>query len=85
MTGAEFQTIFDEHKNAVYRFAWRMTSSAAVAEDIAQDVFLTLLRQPRRFDPSREPAGVLLGIARNVALRDGGTKRDGKNSATKSL
>jgi len=70
VTGAEFQRIFDEHKDAVYRFAWRMTSSAAVAEDIAQDVFVTLLRQPNRFDPSRGTMrAFLLGIARNVALK----------------
>jgi RNA polymerase sigma-70 factor (ECF subfamily) len=70
VTEAEFQRLFDEHKDAVYRFAWRMTSTAAVAEDIAQDVFLSLLRQPNRFDPSRGTMrAFLLGIARNIALK----------------
>jgi RNA polymerase sigma-70 factor (ECF subfamily) len=70
VTEAEFQKHFDEHKDAVYRFAWRMTSTAVVAEDIAQDVFLSLLRQPQRFDPSRGTMrAFLLGIARNVALK----------------
>ena len=70
VTEAEFQRFFDEHKDAVYRFAWRMTSTAAIAEDIAQDVFLSLLRQPDRFDPSRGTMrAFLLGITRNIALK----------------
>ena len=70
VTDAEFQAAFKEHKDAVYRFAWRMTSSAAVAEDIAQDVFVTLLRLPHRFDPVRGSLrSFLLGIARNLALK----------------
>ena len=70
MTDAEFQTAFDQHKDAVYRFAWRMSGSPAAAEDITQDVFVGLLRHPDRFDPARGPLrAFLLGIARNVTLK----------------
>jgi RNA polymerase sigma-70 factor, ECF subfamily len=70
VTHAELQTAFAEHQEAIYNFAWRMTNSAAVAEDIAQDVFLTLLRQPGRFDPARgRLRPYLLGIARHLALK----------------
>jgi RNA polymerase sigma-70 factor, ECF subfamily len=70
MTESEFEVVFREHKDAVYRFAWRMTSSPNAAEDIAQDVFLSVLRQPDRFDPTRGPIRpFLLGIARNLALK----------------
>ena len=69
MTDAAFQTAFEEHKDAVYRFAWRMSSSPSVADDITQDVFLTLLRDDR-FDPARGSLrGFLLGIARNLVLK----------------
>jgi DNA-directed RNA polymerase specialized sigma24 family protein len=44
VTDAEFQTAFAEHKDAVYRFAWRMSGSPAAAEDITQDAFVGLLR-----------------------------------------
>ena len=70
MTNAEFRTAFEQNKDAVYRFAWRMCGSPAVAEDIAQEVFLTLLRQPGRFDPARGALrSFLLAIARNLALK----------------
>ena len=69
MTDAVFNAAFDEHKDAVYRFAWRMSSSPSVAEDITQDVFLVLLRD-ERFDPARGSLrAFLLGIARNLLLK----------------
>jgi RNA polymerase sigma-70 factor (ECF subfamily) len=70
MTGAEFQSIFEANRNAVYGFAWRMTGSTEAAEDIAQDCFLQLLKSPRHYDSSRGPIrGWLLGIARNLILK----------------
>ena len=68
MTESDIKTAFDHHKDAIYRFAWRMTGSDK-ALDITQDVFLTLLRTPARFDPLRGALrSFLLGIARNLAL-----------------
>ena len=70
MTDAEFQAAFDQHKDAVYRFVWRMCGSASAAEDLTQDVFVGLLRQPDRFDPARGTLrAFLLGIARNLTLK----------------
>jgi len=66
----ELETVFEQHKDAVYRFAWRMMNSATAAEDVAQDVFLSLLKLPQRFDPSRgRLRPFLLGIARNLVLK----------------
>ncbi len=70
MTDADIRLAFEDHKDAVFQFAWRMTNSFATAEDIAQDVFLTLLRQPGRFDPARgRLRPFLLAIARNLARK----------------
>jgi RNA polymerase sigma-70 factor (ECF subfamily) len=70
VTDAEFQAVFDAHKDAVYRFVWRMAGSPSVAEDITQDVFVALLRHPARFDPGRGTLrAFLLGIARNLVLK----------------
>ena len=70
MSEREFRNAFSEHQDAIYRFAWRMTNSPAAAEDIAQDVFLFLLRQPHRFDATRGAMrSFLLGVARNLVLK----------------
>jgi RNA polymerase sigma factor (sigma-70 family) len=70
VTPSEFQFAFEEHRHAVYRFAWRMTNSADAAEDIAQEVFMTLLRRPEVFDPTRgRLATFLIAITRNLVLK----------------
>ena len=70
MPDADFQVVFDSHKEAVHRFAWRMCGSAAAAEDITQDTFVVFLRRPERFDPARGTLrSFLLGVARNLALK----------------
>lgn len=70
MNDAEFESIFESNKDAVYAFAWRMTGSASTAEDVAQDCFLQLLRAPNRYDRSRGPVRAwLLGVARNLVLK----------------
>jgi RNA polymerase sigma-70 factor (ECF subfamily) len=70
VTDDELQIAFDQNKDTVFRFVWRLTNSVSVAEDITQDVFLSLLRRPDCFDPARGPLrAFLLGIARNLVLK----------------
>jgi RNA polymerase sigma-70 factor (ECF subfamily) len=70
LTTADVEVAFETHKDAVYGFAWRMSGSADEAEDITQEVFVTLLRHPDRFDAGRGSLrAFLLGIARNLALK----------------
>lgn len=70
MTDTELRQAFDQHKDAVYRFAWRMTASPDAAEDIAQEVFLALVRKPDAYDRRRGPLrAFLLGAARNQARK----------------
>jgi len=74
---SDFQAVFEQYKDPVYRFVWRMTNSPDAAEDITQEVFLTLLRHPARFDATRgQMRPFLLGIARNLVLK---TVRRDKN------
>ena len=68
MTDSEFEATFEQHKDAVYQFAWRMTNSRSAAEDIAQEVFLALLRGSIKFDHNRGSLrAVLFGSARHMA------------------
>lgn len=65
-----FGAIYRRRRPDVYRFALHLTGSPVVAEDVAQDVFLAVIQDARRYSPSR--AAVLpwlLGIARNHARR----------------
>ena len=62
--------LYRRHQGALYRFAVRMTGSTWGAEEIVQDVFMTLIREPKKYDPSRGSVGALLyGIARNRVLK----------------
>src|SRR5271163_5145701 len=65
-----FVLLYRRHQGALYRFALRMTGSAWGAEEIVQDVFMTLIRAPQKYDPERGSVGALLfGIARNRVMK----------------
>ena len=65
-----FAALYRRRQGAVYRFALHMTSSAALAEDVTQDVFLTLLEAGRRYNSTRGTLlSFLFGIARKHVLR----------------
>jgi RNA polymerase sigma-70 factor (ECF subfamily) len=61
---------FDQHHQAVYDFAYRLTRRADLAEDIVQECFLVLVRAPQRYDPERGTVKTFLfSIARNLTLK----------------
>lgn len=71
-----FAALYRRRRPDVYRFALHMTGNAHAAEDIAQDVFMVVIRDAARYVPGR--SGVvpwLLGIARNYVRRRGGERR----------
>jgi len=65
-----FGALYRRRRPDVYRFALHMTGVRAVAEDVAQDVFMTVIHEARRYVAGRTGAVPwLLGIARNHARR----------------
>jgi RNA polymerase sigma-70 factor (ECF subfamily) len=47
-----------------------MTGQTWAAEEIVQDVFMTLVREPKKYDPTRGPLGAFLyGVARNRVMK----------------
>lgn len=65
-----FALLYRRHQAALYRFALRMTGNAWAAEEVVQDVFMTLMREPRKYDAERGPVGAyLFGIARNRVMK----------------
>ncbi len=65
-----FTVLYRRHQAALYRFALRMTGNAWGAEEVVQDVFMTLMREPKKYDATRGPlAAYLFGIARNRVMK----------------
>ncbi|HEY6359485.1 MAG TPA: RNA polymerase sigma factor, partial [Vicinamibacterales bacterium] len=62
-----FAAIYARYHSVVYRFARMMSGAASVAEDVTQDVFITLMRDLARYQAHRSGLGTYLyGIARNL-------------------
>ena len=65
-----FLTLYRRRHAAIYRFALHMSGSPSAAEDIVQEVFITLLRGDCGYNPERGTlSGYLFGVARKQALR----------------
>lgn len=61
--------LYDRHVAALHATAFRLTGDRQVAEDVVQEVFLTLWNRADRFDPNRGSLAAWLGtIARHRAV-----------------
>jgi RNA polymerase sigma-70 factor (ECF subfamily) len=61
-SAAEFQEAAWPYLGAVYRFAWRLSRDASVAEDLTQETFLQAWRSFRRFERGTNCRAWLFGI-----------------------
>jgi RNA polymerase sigma-70 factor (ECF subfamily) len=69
--------LFRRRQQNVFRFALHLTGSAAMADDVTQDVFLAVMRDAGRFEPGRAAVTAwLCGIARNFVRRRLGVTRE---------
>jgi RNA polymerase sigma-70 factor (ECF subfamily) len=67
---AAFLRIYERHRDRVYRFAYRMTGSKELADDVTHSCFLSLLQAPARYDARRAALGTYLcAAARHLSLR----------------
>lgn len=67
---AAFLQIYERHRDPVFRFAYRLSGSVELAEDITHDSFLSLMKKPRNFIPSRASLRTYLFAAvRNLWLK----------------
>ena len=65
-----FQILYQRYRDPIFRFAYRMLGSVEAAEDVAHDCFLSLIRQPERFDSSKASFRTYLyAAARNQAAK----------------
>jgi RNA polymerase sigma-70 factor (ECF subfamily) len=65
-----FSALYERYQGPIFRFAWHMSGNSATAEDVTQEVFMLLIRNPKNYDPAKGSlAGYLFGIARNLTRR----------------
>lgn len=61
-----FETLFDRHREAVWRFYRRRLREPARAEELVQDVFVAILQNSSRYEPRSTFRSYLFGIAFNA-------------------
>jgi RNA polymerase sigma-70 factor, ECF subfamily len=67
---AALGVLFRRRQQNIYRFALHLTGSPALADDVTQDVFVTVIREAGKFQSGRAPVPAwLCGIARNFVRR----------------
>ena len=65
-----FIELYERHRNAIFRFSYRLSGSVEEAEDITHDCFLSLIRKPGNFQPGRASMRTyLLAAARNLWMK----------------
>jgi len=74
--GDSFGVLLDKHRTSVVHFLYRMIQNHAVAEELAQEVFLRVYRSRSTYEATAKFTTWLFRIATHLALN---SLRDGKN------
>ncbi len=74
--GASFGVLLEKHRLSVIHFLYRMVQNHAVAEELAQEVFLRVYRSRSTYEPTAKFTTWLFRIATHLALN---ALRDGKH------
>src|SRR3954469_16086418 len=73
---ASFGVLLEKHRSPVVHFLYRMVQNSAVAEELAQEVFLRVYRSRASYEPTAKFTTWLFRIATHLALN---WIRDAKN------
>src|ERR1043165_9287399 len=66
--GASFGVLLEKHRSSVVHFLYRMIQNHAVAEELAQEVFLRVYRSRSTYEPTAKFTTWLFRIATHLAL-----------------
>ena len=65
-----FRALYERYQGPLYRFALHMSGNSATAEEVTQEVFMLLIKNPQGYEPEKGSiAGYLFGTARNLTRR----------------
>ena len=65
-----FLLLYERLKPSIFRYAFYMTNSKTAAEEVTQEVFISLLKDGERYRKARgDVAAFAFGIARNFVRR----------------
>src|ERR1035437_802450 len=73
---ASFGILLEKHRSSVVHFLYRMVQNHAVAEELAQEVFLRVYRSRSSYEPTARFTTWMFRIATHLALN---ALRDGKS------
>jgi len=62
-----FNTLYWDYHGPVYANALKLTRDSSIAEDIVQEVFVTLWEKRHTIDPKQDVAGWLFVVSHNKA------------------
>jgi RNA polymerase sigma-70 factor (ECF subfamily) len=80
-----FGSVYDAHRRGVHAAAFRVLNSAVAADDVVQDVFLRVWRDPDRFDPRRGELGSYLRLVARSRAVDVWREREARGRAEDRL
>src|SRR5690349_6682225 len=65
-----FLLLYRKLKRGIFRYAFYMTSSKAMAEEVTQELFISLFKEGRNYRADRgDVAAFAFGMARNLVRR----------------
>src|ERR1700682_1554392 len=77
--GASFDLLLEKYRTPVMKFIQRMVQNSAVAEELAQEVFLRVYRARAGYEPSARFTTWLFRIATHIALNSVRDNRKERN------
>ena len=84
-SGPPFRTLYERHRDDVFRFIFAIVRERALAEDLLQDTFLRVYENLPRFDLARPFRPWVFQIARNATLNALRARHKKEKAASESL
>jgi RNA polymerase sigma-70 factor (ECF subfamily) len=82
-SASAMEELYARYRLPLFRYAWRLTGDASLAEDVLQAVFTYFFRNLERYEPRGRLSAYLHRIARSVALDEKAAGRREREEAAR--